>query len=50
MQEIRAFSTLTVYYDGQFWVGTFEHVEGGKLLSVTLDNPQDFTYRCVYHK
>ena len=31
MQEIRASSTLTVYYDGQFWVGTFERVENGKL-------------------
>lgn len=31
MQEIRVSSTLTVYYDGQFWVGTFERVEDGKL-------------------
>jgi len=31
MQEIRASSTLTVYYDGQFWVGMFERVESGKL-------------------
>ena len=31
MQEIRVSSTLTVYYDGQFWVGMFERVESGKL-------------------
>ena len=31
MQEIRVSSTLTVYHDGQFWVGMFERVEGGKL-------------------
>jgi hypothetical protein len=31
MREIRVSSALTVYYDGQFWVGTFERVEGGKL-------------------
>ncbi len=31
MQEIRVSSTLTVYYDGQFWVGTFERVERGML-------------------
>lgn len=31
MQEIRVSSTLTVYHDGQFWVGTFERVERGKL-------------------
>ena len=31
MREIRVSSTLTVYYDGQFWVGTFERVESGKL-------------------
>ena len=31
MLEIRVSSTLTVYHDGQFWVGTFERVENGKL-------------------
>lgn len=31
MREIRASSTLTVYYDGQFWVGMFERFEGGEL-------------------
>ena len=31
MREIRVSSTLTVYHDGQFWVGTFERIEDGKL-------------------
>ena len=31
MQMIRVSSTLTVYHDGQFWVGMFEHVESGRL-------------------
>ena len=31
MREIRVSSTLTVYHDGQFWVGMLEHTEGGKL-------------------
>ncbi len=31
MREIRVSSTLTVYHDGQFWVGMFECVEGGRL-------------------
>ena len=31
MQEIRVSSTLTVYHDGQFWVGMFERVESGRL-------------------
>lgn len=31
MQEIRVSSTLTVYHDGQFWVGMFERVDGGRL-------------------
>ena len=31
MQEIRVSSTLTVYHDGQFWVGTFERIDCGKL-------------------
>lgn len=31
MREIRVSSTLTVYFDGQFWVGMFERVEGGSL-------------------
>ena len=31
MQEIRVSSTLTVYHDGQFWVGMFERAEGGML-------------------
>ena len=31
MREIRVSSTLTVYHDGQFWVGTFERIESGKL-------------------
>lgn len=28
--QISVSSTLTVYHDGQFWVGLAEHVEGGK--------------------
>lgn len=28
--QIGASSTLTVYHDGQFWVGLAEHVEGGR--------------------
>jgi len=31
MREIRVSSALTVYYDGQFWVGAFERVEDGGL-------------------
>ena len=31
MRKIRVSSTLTVYHDGQFWVGMFEHVEDGWL-------------------
>ena len=31
MRKIRVSSTLTVYHDGQFWVGTFERIENGKL-------------------
>ena len=31
MREIRVSSALTVYHDGQFWVGVFERVEDGKL-------------------
>ena len=31
MREIRVSSALTVYYDGQFWVGAFERIEGGGL-------------------
>ena len=31
MQEIGVSSTLTVYYDGQFWVGMFERTESGRL-------------------
>lgn len=31
MQEIRVLSTLTVYHDGQFWVGIFERTDGGGL-------------------
>lgn len=31
MREIRVSSTLTVYHDGQFWVGMFERVEEGRL-------------------
>lgn len=31
MQEIRVSSTLTVYHDGQFWVGMFERAERGRL-------------------
>ena len=31
MREIRVSSTLTVYHDGQFWVGMFECVEEGRL-------------------
>ena len=29
--QISASSTLTVYHDGQFWVGLVEHIEDGKL-------------------
>lgn len=28
--QISVSSTLTVYHDGQFWVGVAEHVEGGR--------------------
>ena len=28
--QISVSSTLTVYHDGQFWVGLAEHVEGGR--------------------
>ena len=31
MREIRVSSTLTVYHDGQCWVGTYQRVEDGKL-------------------
>lgn len=31
MRKIRASSSLTVYHDGQFWVGMFERVEEGRL-------------------
>ncbi len=31
MRKIRVSSTLTVYHDGQFWVGMFECVEDGWL-------------------
>ena len=31
MRKIGASSTLTVYHDGQFWVGTFARVEDEKL-------------------
>lgn len=29
--QISVSSTLTLYHDGQFWVGIAEHVENGKL-------------------
>lgn len=29
--QVSVSSTLTVYHDGQFWVGLVEHVEGGKM-------------------
>lgn len=29
--QISVSSTLTLYHDGQFWVGIVEHVEDGKL-------------------
>ena len=29
--QIRVSSTLTVYHDGQFWVGMFERVEDGRV-------------------
>lgn len=32
MRKSEVSSTLTVYHDGQFWVGVVEHVEGGTLL------------------
>ena len=28
--QIRVSSTLTVYHDGQFWIGLAEHVESGR--------------------
>ncbi|VWL98275.1 Uncharacterised protein [Collinsella aerofaciens] len=28
--QISVSSTLTVYHDGQFWIGLAEHVEGGR--------------------
>ena len=28
--QISVASALTVYHDGQFWVGLAEHVEGGR--------------------
>lgn len=31
MQKIRGTSTLTVYFDGQFWVGVFERIDGCEL-------------------
>ena len=31
MRETSVSSTLTVCFDGQFWVGTVEHVEDGRL-------------------
>lgn len=31
MREIGVSSTLTVYHDGQFWVGMFERIEEGRL-------------------
>ena len=31
MREIRVSSPLTVYHDGQFWVGMFERIEEGRL-------------------
>jgi len=30
MRKIRVSSTLTVYHDGQFWVGVFERVESDR--------------------
>lgn len=29
--QISVSSTLTVFHDGQFWVGVVEHIEGKKL-------------------
>ena len=31
MAQVGASMTLTVFHDGQFWVGMFERVEGGRL-------------------
>ena len=31
MRKSEVSSTLTVYHDGQFWVGVVEHVENGAL-------------------
>lgn len=36
MREIRVSSALTVYHDGQFWVGTFERVEDGGLAACRI--------------
>lgn len=32
------------------YMAVMDFATGEKLLSVTLDNPQDFTYRCVYYE
>ena len=36
MRKSEVSSTLTVYHDGQFWVGVVEHVENGMLSVVRL--------------
>ena len=32
------------------YMAVIDFATGEKLLSITLDNPQDFTYRCVYYE
>ena len=47
--QISASSTLTVYHDGQFWVGLAEHVEGGMCGSARIvfgAEPSDPAIRC----
>ena len=34
--QISVSSTLTLYHDGQFWVGVVEHVEDGKLSAARI--------------
>ena len=32
------------------YMAVIDFATGEKQLSLTLDNPQDFTYRCVYYE
>ena len=31
-------------------MAAIDFATGAKLLSLVLDNPQDFTYRCIYYE